>query len=93
MNELVVASKEQTLTLLNGYSAEIKFDPFYKHWYYNLYQGDTLMFAGVSLLPNTLPLHGITNYYLGCLYTGEPNEFYEPFDELGGLLKLIEVQE
>lgn len=93
MEELVVASKEQRLTLLNGYFADIKFDPFYKRWYYDLYQGTKLLFAGVPLVPNTLPLRGITNYYLGCLERGNPHEFYEPYDELGGRLALIEVQE
>lgn len=91
--ELVVGSREQTLTLLNGYSADIKFDPFYHRWYYNLYQSGTLLFAGVSLTPDTLPLEGMTDYYLACIERNPDKKEYEPFDELGGILALVEVTE
>lgn len=92
INELLVSSEEQRLTLLNGYSANIKFDPFHKRWYYDLYQGDTLMFAGVPLVPDTFPLDGFTNYYLAVIDKLNDNEQYEPYNELGSRLGLLEIQ-
>lgn len=92
INELLVSSEEQRLTLLNGYSADIKFDPFYKRWYYNLYQGTTLMFAGVPLIPDTFPLDGMTNYYLAVIDKLDDGLPYEPYNELGSRLGLLEIQ-
>lgn len=92
INELIVASQEQVLTLLNGYNADIRFDPFYKRWYYNLYNGTELMYAGVPLVPDTFPLEGITNYYLAVVDKIDDNEPYEPYNELGSRLALLEIQ-
>lgn len=91
LNELVVTSEEQKISLLNGYAAFIKFDPFYKRWYYDLYQGEQLKFAGVALNVNTLPLVTFTNYSLGLIDKQNKNTFYEPYLELGGRLGLLEV--
>lgn len=91
VNELVVASEAQILNLSYGYRAEIMFDPIYKRWFYNLYEGDELRYAGISLEPNTAPLKGFTNYYLGCIDKISSKEFYEPYVELGNRLGLMEV--
>lgn len=91
VNELVVASEEQTLSLQNGYIAQLFFDPIYKRWYYNLYQGNVLRYAGIALDPDTFALEGMNNYYLGCIDKIDSKEFYEPFDELGSRLGLMEV--
>lgn len=91
--ELVVASEEQTLSLLDGYSAVIKFDPFYKRWYYDLYQGESLVYAGVALNPDTLPLGRFNNYSLGLIDKIADGSFYEPYNELGSRLGLVEAQE
>lgn len=91
VNELVVASEEQTLNLSYGYRAQLFFDPIYKRWYYNLYNGETLEYAGIALDPNTAPLAGMSNYYLGCVDKISDKSFYEPFTELGIRLGLMEV--
>lgn len=93
INELIVASEEQTLTLQDGYTAQIFFDPIYKRWYYNLYKGAELRYAGIVLDPDTFALENMTGYYLGCIDKIDAKEFYEPFNELGSRLGLMEVSE
>lgn len=93
INELVVASEEQKLSLPNGYSADIKFDPFYKRWYYNLYQNNELLYAGIALNPDSAPLLDFTNYSLGLIDKLDSNVPYEPYSELGSRLGLIEITE
>lgn len=90
-NELVVGSKEQTLDLGEGYIAEIRFDPFYKRWYYNLYKDDVAMYSGVALNPDTLPLNKFTTYSLGLVDKLKTKDPYEPYNELGVRLGLVEV--
>lgn len=91
INELVVSSKEQKLTLKDGYSVDIKFDPFYKRWYYNLYQYDEILYAGIALNPDSMPLFDFTDYSLGLIDKIDGNSFYEPYSELGSRLGLIEI--
>lgn len=91
--DLQIGSEEQTINLLDGYSADIRFDPIYKRWYYNLYLYNTLAFAGVALVPDTLPLYKMSPHFLAIIDSGDPREDYEPYLELGGRLKLIEVVE
>lgn len=93
VNELVVASKEQDLTLLDGNYAKIFFDPFYKRWYYNLYKDGEIAYAGVALDPDTFPLMNMSSYYLGLIDQIDSKEAYEPFVELGNRLLLLEVTE
>lgn len=93
INELIVSSEEQTLTLLDGYSAVIKFDPIYKRWFYNLYQGGELRFAGMALDPDTASLQGWTDYFLGVIDKVTDRFEYEPYNELGSRLGLLEIQE
>lgn len=93
INELVVASEEQLLALLNGYNAEIFFDPIYKRWYYNLYEGTTLKYAGIVLDPDTFPLLNFSDYFLGCVDKLDDKEAYEPYLELGSRLGVLEVME
>jgi hypothetical protein len=91
--ELEVASDEQSITLLNGYSANIFFDRCYKRWYYDLYNMGELVAAGVALNANTAPLLGFTKEGLGLVDTGNKREEYEPFIELGQRLTLVEISE
>lgn len=90
---LEVASDEQTVTLLDGYTASVFFDRCYKRWYYNLYYMGNLVAAGVALNPDTAPLLGYTKENLGLLDTGDKREEYEPFLELGQRLELVELSE
>ena len=92
INELVVSSEEQKLTLSDGYSADIKFDPFYKRWYYDLYLNNEVLYAGVALNPDSAPLIQFTNYSLGLIDKMNDKLFYEPFAELGSRLGLIEIK-
>jgi hypothetical protein len=91
--ELEVASDEQSITLLNGYSANIFFDRCYKRWYYDLYNMGELVAAGIALNANTAPLLGFTKEGLGLVDTGNKREEYEPFIELGQRLTLVEISE
>lgn len=93
VNELSVASEEQTLALLNGYKANIFFDPYYKRWYYNLYNGDVLVYAGFVLDPDTASLLGFSDYFLACVDKLDSKEMYEPYNELGSRLGLLEVSQ
>lgn len=91
--ELTLASEEQTITMLDGYSAEIRFDACYKRWYYNLYYYGELVAAGIALNADTAPLLGFFTNTLGLVDSGEKREVYEPYVELGGRLKLVEIAE
>lgn len=93
VNELVVASEEQQLSLADGHVANIFFDPYYKRWYYNLYQNGILKYAGIALDPDTAALQGFTTYYLAIIDQISDKSFYEPFNELGSRLGLLEVKE
>lgn len=88
---LGVASEEQALNLSNDVSVSIKFDPYYYRWYANYYRNGELIAAGIALDPNTFGLHDIQDVYCGILDTGDPKVEYEPFEELGNRLAVIEV--
>lgn len=93
VNYLVIPSEEQWISLSNDYNAEVLFDYIYKRWYYNLYNNDELVFAGIPLNKDCAPLKGISPVYLAVL-EDLPNKIeYEPFSELGDILKLVEVVE
>lgn len=91
--ELTLASEEQTITMLDGYSAEIRFDACYKRWYYNLYYYGELVAAGIALNADTAPLLGFFTNTLGLVDSGDKRDVYEPYVELGGRLKLVEIAE
>lgn len=91
--DLTLSSEEQNITLLDGYSAEIRFDACYKRWYYNLYYYGEIVAAGIALNPDTSPLLGFVNDSLGLIDTGNKGEIYEPYAELGGRLSLVEINE
>ena len=93
IDELVVSSDEQVIALSDGKSARLYFDPFYKRWYYNMYDNENnIMYAGIALNPDTMPLQNISPYYLGLIDKMDDG-FYEPFNELGSRLGLLEVAE
>lgn len=93
LTELVVESKEQTVVLSDGYSADIKFDVFYKRWYYDLYKDGVLKFAGVALNVNTVGLYKMAPVCLALIDIVGDKEEYEPYNELGTRLMLVEVAE
>lgn len=90
---LTVSSEEQNITMLDGYSAEIRFDACYKRWYYNMYYYGELVAAGVALNADTAPLLGFFSDSLGLVDTGNKKEEYEPYVELGDRLNLVEIVE
>lgn len=93
LTELGVSSEEQMIYLANGYSADIRFDMIYKRWFFDLYQGGTLVRAGLALTPDTAPLLGISPVGLGLVDCSEDNQEYEPYNELGARLALMEIVE
>lgn len=90
---LTASSEEQNITMLDGYSAEIRFDACYKRWYYNMYYYGELVAAGIALNPDTAPLLGFFSDSLGLVDTGDKREEYEPYAELGDRLNLVEIAE
>ena len=93
ITELVVSSKEQRIDLYNGFYIRLFFDPIYKRWYYNLYENEKLKFAGIALNPDTRPLHNFTGYYVGLIDKITDKIGYEPYNELGARLGLLEIKE
>lgn len=87
---LSVSPKEQIVGLANGYSANLKFDPFYYRWYYDLYLDNELVYSGIALTPDSNGLLNISKTSLGVIDTGSKHEEYEPFLELGTRLALVE---
>lgn len=93
VNSLGIAAKEQTVTLANGMTADIKFDPFYYRWYANYYSDGELVACGVALDPNTAGVLDILPVSLGVVDTGDPKVKYEPYEQLGNRLAVIEIVE
>lgn len=93
ITELLVQSKEQTIFLQNGNSVMIRFDMIYKRWFFDLYGPNGLVYAGIALNVDTIPLLGITNISPGLADLSASKEEYEPYSELGGRLALLEVSE
>lgn len=91
--ELRVLPEEQTVFLQDGYKAAIRFDMIYKRWFYDLYLGDELVYAGIALNPDTSPLLNINLVSLGLVDTSNDKEEYEPYNELGSRLALLEINE
>ena len=91
MTELGVLSQEQTIYLSNGYSANLRFDMIYKRWFFDLYLGGNLVYAGVPLVVDTAPLDNICPLTLGLVDCSDDKKEYEPYSELGSRLALMEV--
>lgn len=89
--ELTVSSEEQIISLTGGYSAEILFDRCYKRWYYNLYKDNELVAAGIALNPDTAPLFDFVEDSVGLANNISKGTEYEPYDELGSGLLLMEL--
>lgn len=93
VNLLSTNPEEQTIRLINGYTADLKFDMIYKRWFFNLYKDGDLVYAGIALTPGTAGLLNISKYTLGILDLADDKEDYEPYAELGSRLALAEVTE
>lgn len=91
VTQLSVSAEEQYIGLTDGYTADIRFDPFYYRWYYDLYYDGELLYAGISLTPDSCGLLHISTKALGLLDVGDKNVDYEPYPSLGNRLVLIEV--
>lgn len=93
VNLLTVASEEKLITLQDGYVAHLRFDLVYKRWYYDLYRDGELVYAGISLTPDSCSLLGISDYFLGLIDQVPNDQDYEPYLELGSKLGLLEVDD
>ena len=93
ITELSVGNEEQTIFLSDGYTAVLRFDMIYKRWFYDLYKDDEIVFAGVSLIPNTRALYNMCPVSLGLVDFSDDKEEYEPYSELGARLGLMEIVE
>lgn len=93
ITQLTVPSEEQTIVMLNGYSADIKFDACYKRWYYDLYLYGEIIAAGIALNADTAPLIGYVKDSLALIDQGNPKEEYEPYSNLCDRLALLEITE
>ena len=93
ITELSVSSEEQTVFLSNGYSAVVRFDMIYKRWFFDLYLGETLLYAGIALIPDAYPLKDIADVSLAIIDWAEDKMQYEPYNELGARLGLMEVSQ
>ncbi len=91
--ELRVGSNEQIVGLKDGYKAQLKFDPFYKRWYYDLYKYNELICAGIALNVDSAPLVAFAGHSLALLDKYGTRDFYEPYNELGKRLALVEIIE
>lgn len=91
ITELAVGSEEQTVYLSGGYSAVLRFDMIYKRWFFDLYAGEELLYAGISLTPDTYPLKDIADVSLAIVDWADDKLSYEPYAELGSRLGLMEV--
>lgn len=93
MNEVIVESKEQRIVLKDNKVAHIKYNPFNKYWYYDMYDSEGNIIAyGMALKPNTFATN---KQQVGglALIDRLPNDKseYNPFVELGGRLMLVEL--
>lgn len=93
INNLIVESKEQILRLTDNFYADIKFDLIYKRWYYDLYKDGAMVAAGIALVPDSAGLLGFQPVSLGMVDLSEKHVPYLAYDELGGQLALVEIQE
>lgn len=93
INNLIVESKEQIVRLSENFYADIKFDLIYKRWYYNLYNNGTMVAAGIALVPDSAGLLGFQPVSLGMIDLSNKHEPYIAYEELGGQLALVEIQE
>lgn len=93
ITSLGVVPGEQALNLSNNTSIDIKFDPFYYRWYANYYEDGVLVAAGIALDPDTFGMLDIMQVSCGIVDTGNPKEKYEPYEQLGDRLAVIEIDD
>jgi len=91
--DLSVASEEQTVSLYDGYTADIRFDPIYKRWYYNLYLLGEPVAMGIAMPADSVPLLGYVHEHIALLDSSDSKAEYEPYLEMGNRLSLVEVSE
>lgn len=93
LNLLTVSNEEQGILLPNGYSVVLRFDMIYKKWFFDMYNGDEIVYAGIRLEPDAMALDGIFDAYVALVDSVGTKEEYEPYTELGGRLSCVEVTE
>lgn len=91
--KLAVTSEPQTMNLNDGYTAELRFDPFYYRWFCDLYQEEKLLYSGIALTPDSCGLLNICNVAIGMVDTGTPAGEYEPYNAIGTRLIVVEVDD
>ena len=93
ISTLSISSEPQSMNLANGYVAELRFDPFYYRWFYDLYKEGELLYAGIALTPDSCGLLNISDAAIGMLDTENPAGDYEPYNAIGTRLMIIEVDD
>ena len=93
VTKLSVTSEPQTMNLNDGYTAELRFDPFYYRWFYDLYKDEELLYSGIALTPDSCGLLNISNIAIGMVDTDDPVGEYEPYNAIGTRLMVIEVDD
>lgn len=92
-NAIEVEAKEQNIEL-EGFTYKIRFNMFYNFWYYDVYQGDTLLLAGQKLVINSYPMALRTLPYPQLFLVDtkpESTEKIDPLTDLGNRLELVET--
>lgn len=93
MNEIIISSKEQRIGLKNNNTAHIKYNPFGRYWYYDMYDAEGNAIAlGLALKPNTFATNRQRIGGLAVIdRVPKDKTEYNPFVELGGRLMLVEL--
>lgn len=88
-----IDAREQRI-LIDKWTADIRFNPFQNFWFYDLYDGDTLLLAGQKLEINAypLPLNHLPYPKLFLIDT-DPNNVSPPdvMTDFGGRLELAQT--
>lgn len=88
-----VTSKEQTL-LVDRWVVQLRFNPLQQFWFYDLYDGDTLLLAGQKLELNSYPIALETLHYPKLFLVDTDPTNPEPINmetDLGDRLELCET--
>jgi len=91
---LTVSSTEQVISLNDGTLAQVLYNPFNRYWYMNMVKDGEVVAAGMALIPNTNPLKNFgVKDTIFIIDTVNDNLEYNPYNELGSRLSLVEHYE